>query len=125
MNVYVAGGLTQQSVVRRYQQQVRDMGWAITCDWTALPATADLPQWQKREIYDKLVAGVTAADVMILIEQGAGRGAFIELGIALATPTLHTIYIIASHEWSSFYTANKIKIISQDMLDEVLGGDSI
>lgn len=92
MKIYVAGSSNELERARRWIRELRATGWTITGDWPEVIAAvgdanprdaSEAERW--RWSYDDLEA-VNRADVVWLLAPavGTGRGAYCEVGYALA-----------------------------------------
>lgn len=101
MKVYVASGgkaVAQLVAAKDLMQRLRDAGHTITFDWTDAK-----PMWiQDMEtkvnagmLADEEVTAVLAADVLVVLLPG-GRGAHVELGIALGAGKL--VYLVSAND---------------------------
>jgi hypothetical protein len=92
MKVYVATKWNRRAEAREVMEDLREDGHAITHDWTGEedPGPETDPD-TRREFYGMCAAadvdGVLSAEVMVLLHDPACRGAFVELGVALANGT--------------------------------------
>ena len=82
MKYYIATGLENHQAHNQLRDMLNGLGHKITYDWTEHG-----PVWQKgqgacRQVALKELAGVEAADTVIVLMPG-GRGTHIELGAAL------------------------------------------
>jgi hypothetical protein len=89
MKIYVASAFTNKAVVQHWQAKLREIGVAITHDWTTAEAppgpggelTMPLEEQQKHALAD--VQGVLAADlVWIIAPETGGCGCWFEMGLA-------------------------------------------
>ena len=82
MRFYIGSGMKNHDLVDAYAKRLKESGWEQTYCWTkciGMDATLDtLAEYAERER-----KGVADADVVIILLP-AGRGAHIELGMALA-----------------------------------------
>lgn len=82
MKFYVASGMKNCKLVNYYAKVLKENGWEQTHDWVANvrddASIEDITEYAKLESQ-----GVANADVVILLLP-AGRGAHIELGMAMA-----------------------------------------
>lgn len=107
MRFYVASRLENADVVRDVRDKMLKEGHALTYDWTiAGSVRGDLAKL--REVAEAETRGVAEADILILLLPG-GRGAHVELGIALGCKKPVVIWsedlmpLGAGKETSAFY----------------------
>jgi NTP pyrophosphatase (non-canonical NTP hydrolase) len=81
LRVYVASKFTNYLAVREAQQRIREAGHVVTYDWTTHAEQSD-PDPVACALAD--AEGVRSADVLVLLEVPEMRGAYVELGMALA-----------------------------------------
>lgn len=82
MRFYIGSGMKNHDLVDAYAQRLKENGWEQTYCWTKCvgkDATLDI----LAEYAEKERKGVADADVVIILLP-AGRGAHMELGMALA-----------------------------------------
>lgn len=88
MNVYVAGRWTRRAEAWAVMRALEARGHRITHDWTVKEDNAEMPEGERQDYYALCAAadvdGVLDADAFVLLHDDACRGAFVELGIALA-----------------------------------------
>lgn len=96
MNFYIGSGLKNWELVCYYAQKLREQGWKQTYDWTkhVHAASGDLRNYAELE-----QQGIANADV-VLILLPAGRGAHVELGMALAQHKKVFLCASGDEEWS-------------------------
>lgn len=82
MRVYIATSLERVQEQRALAARLRRLGHEITYDWSVHGSVQHLGPDRIREVAAAEVAGVVAADVVIVLLPG-GRGTHVELGIAL------------------------------------------
>jgi nucleoside 2-deoxyribosyltransferase len=119
---YIASRLENAETVRVLAKLLEERGWSLTYDWTKLGPVRDdrLPDVAKAEI-----TGVEWADVLILLLPG-GRGAHVELGIALArgkkvlitSPTTDPFTL--TEATSAFYWAPNVRRLSHTCYSEIV-----
>lgn len=92
MNFYIGSGLKNWELVCYYAQKLEKNGWKQTYDWTknVCAAQGDLRNYAELE-----QQGISNADVVVILLP-AGRGAHVELGMALAQRK--KIYLCAANE---------------------------
>lgn len=82
MKFYIGSGLKNCKLVQSYSEILEASGWECTYDWTKYiggkVTMKDLTQYAKLE-----QQGIADSDVVIILLP-AGRGAHVELGMALA-----------------------------------------
>ena len=82
MKFYIGSGLKNFQAVDHYAGKLKELGWKQTYDW-AKNASGDI-SFEDLTEYAKLESqGIADADVVIILLP-AGRGAHIELGMAMA-----------------------------------------
>lgn len=81
MNFYIASGLQNREVVRKVSEQLTQLGWHHTYDWTLNERANSIEKLQEIGTYEKLA--VKASDVVVVMLPG-GKGTHIELGMAIA-----------------------------------------
>jgi hypothetical protein len=88
MKFYVATKWNRKDEAKRVIAALQERGHEITHDWTEEEDSLGLPDAARAEFYALCAAddvdGVLDADVMLLLHDAAARGAYVELGIALA-----------------------------------------
>ena len=82
MNFYVGSGMKNCELVTYYAEKLIEKGWHQTYDWVK-NVNEDVSIDDMREYAKLEKQGVADADVVIILLP-AGRGAHIELGMALA-----------------------------------------
>jgi hypothetical protein len=86
--IYVAGKWSRRGEVKAVMAQLRDLGHVITHDWTDEDELPGASQAAKDAHFARCaladMAGVVNADWFILLHDPTCRGAFVELGAALA-----------------------------------------
>jgi hypothetical protein len=84
--VYAASKFENKEIIRVVHDELRRRGHTVTSDWTTEDATGmagEVLESYMRECADKAVDGVCAAEVLLLIDHPACKGAYSELGIAI------------------------------------------
>jgi len=99
--IYIAGAAVEWQQARRMMRAVSELGYHLTLDWTlsieeheaAGVTDRQLTALDARRLADEDVNAVQASDVVWLLvpPDGKGRGAWVELGIALASPRCQII----------------------------------
>jgi hypothetical protein len=88
MRVYVATKWSRKDEAAEVMAALRGLGHEITHDWTLEADPGDVSDEARRHYFGACAAadvdGVLDADVMLLLHDAACRGAFVELGVALA-----------------------------------------
>lgn len=79
--VYVASKFENTDAVRDAYARLRALGFVITFDWTGCAVT---DPGYPHEHAQADFTGVASADLFLLIDHPGMKGAFVELGIALA-----------------------------------------
>ena len=86
MKVFVSGKIGTEQHPERLMRQLEAAGHTITFDWTTIdhlrPYEKNGPASAKAATLE--LAGVAAADVLIVLSHERGAGMFVELGAALA-----------------------------------------
>jgi len=94
--IYIAGASANIELHERFNREVIEAGWTITCDWCAAVraagnvASPDDPQ-VRREAALADLEGVATADVFWLVQpegSATSTGCWVELGYALALQAL-------------------------------------
>ncbi len=103
MKFYVAAGFEEKERVREIYEMLKNRGHSITCNWTfhksIQPYTDNLDL--ARDYTTEDIAGVCHADIFILLTKGAGKGAHVELGAAIAmhaTSGKPKIYVVGEEK---------------------------
>lgn len=82
MKFYVGSGMKNCALVNYYSKILKENGWSQTYDW--VKNVSDDVSIEDMKEYAKLESqGITDSDVVIILLP-AGRGAHIELGMAIA-----------------------------------------
>lgn len=113
MKFYVAGKFSDYSFVRSIVDMLAEHGHTVTYDWTRTSEFGpdghpvsndphDLSKEQLGEYAQKDVQGVQDADFLVVCADQDLCGAWIEMGVALATKTVQKIFVIASERWTIF-----------------------
>jgi hypothetical protein len=97
--VYVAGAFAEMRRAKTAMRIVQELGYHLNLDWTAsIDAVAgvadrDLPAEAARRYADGDINGVLGCDVFwfLVPPDGKGRGAWVELGAAIASPRCQII----------------------------------
>lgn len=82
MNFYVGSGMKNCELVTYYAERLKEYGWYQTYDWVG-NVNGDVSMEDMKEYATLEKQGIVDADVVIILLP-AGRGAHIELGMALA-----------------------------------------
>ncbi|MDO4317401.1 MAG: nucleoside 2-deoxyribosyltransferase [Lachnospiraceae bacterium] len=82
MKFYIGSGLQNCELVNSYAEKLEENGWRRTYDWTKQVGDSKTTD-ELTEIAEAEQKGVRDADTVIILLP-AGRGAHIELGLALA-----------------------------------------
>jgi hypothetical protein len=92
--VYVCASSDELARASWAMKKVRELGWAVASDWVACIAhnggaanPTDVPRKDRQGWSLAAVAAIASADALWMLapEVGHGRGAFVELGLAIAT----------------------------------------
>jgi len=103
MKFYVASGMKNMKLVNYYAKRLKENGWQQTHDWVV--NVSDDASIEEITEYAKLEQqGVASADVVIVLLP-AGRGAHIELGMAMA---LHKRVFLCSETEEEFSIQNTV-----------------
>lgn len=88
MNVYVAGRWLRRAEAWDVMRSLEARGHRITHDWTVKEDNLGMSDVERSDYYALCAAadvdGVLDADAFVLLHDPGCRGAFVELGIALA-----------------------------------------
>lgn len=82
MRFYIGSGMKHHALVDAYAQRLKENGWEQTYCWTKCIGE-DVTLDTLAEYAEKEQQGIADADVVIILLP-AGRGAHVELGMALA-----------------------------------------
>ncbi len=126
MKFYIGSGIQNYEAVQDYSKRLEGIGWIRTYDWTK-HIHNEITRKDLMEISKAEQKGITDADVVIILCP-AGRGAHIELGMAIA---FHKrIYLCAAEQevfcmknTVSFYELpDMIKLVGtpQDHVEEII-----
>jgi hypothetical protein len=84
MRLYVASKFENASAARDAMQQLTLAGHRITYDWTVAEVSADRSTENLTAIAMDEVDGVFAAEALVLLHHDGMKGAWVEVGAALA-----------------------------------------
>lgn len=115
VKIYVAGNPKEHDlagIIRRFEAA----GHEITFDWTNLP-----PGMSRTQIAEADLAGVKAADVLVLIDPKQGWGCYVEMGYALGLAK--RVLVVAPEYMQIFFHLRQVHVVQTvDTALEVLGG---
>jgi nucleoside 2-deoxyribosyltransferase len=88
LNVYLAANGREIETTRKAMQAIRDAGHRITHDWTVgienqRPADPVERERVRQAAALADVAGIRAADVLVLLDHDKGFGMYVEMGVAI------------------------------------------
>ena len=113
---YVASGMKNMKLVDYYAKVLKENGWEQTHDWVANVSDdvsiEDITEYAKLE-----QQGVANADVVIVLLP-AGRGAHIELGMAMA---LHKKVFLCSETEEEFSIQNTVAFYNLPNIVRLVG----
>lgn len=113
---YVASGMKNMELVNYYAKVLKENGWEQTHDWVA--TVSDDVSIEDMTEYAKLEQeGVANADVVIVLLP-AGRGAHIELGMAMA---LHKKVFLCSETEEEFSVQNTVAFYNLPNIVRLVG----
>lgn len=116
MKFYVASGMKNMELVNYYAKVLKENGWEQTHDWVANVSDdvsiEDITEYAKLE-----QQGVANADVVIVLLP-AGRGAHIELGMAMA---LHKKVFLCSETEEEFSIQNTVAFYNLPNIVRLVG----
>lgn len=116
MKFYVASGMKNMELVNYYAKVLKENGWEQTHDWVA--NVSDDVSIEDMTEYAKLEQeGVANADVVIVLLP-AGRGAHIELGMAMA---LHKKVFLCSETEEEFSIQNTVAFYNLPNIVRLVG----
>lgn len=119
MKVYLAGRFHEKDFMRNAQEMLRAKGHEISWDWTKHKNIRPYPEHleEAEEQASADIQGVKDCDIFILLSDEAGRGMYVELGVAVALQK--KIFIVGEHNTNClFYFL--LFIIRKDTLEDVL-----
>ena len=126
MKFYIGSGMKNCDLVNYYSEVLKDSGWYQTYDWVK-NVNDDVDVNDMREYAQLEKQGIVDSDVVIILLP-AGRGAHIELGMALALEKKLFLCSTTKEEFSlentvAFYELNDaVKLIgtADENLKEIL-----
>ncbi|MBT4962608.1 MAG: hypothetical protein HOI53_09255 [Francisellaceae bacterium] len=101
MKYYIATKLENNHKHNLVRNQLSDIGWSLTYDWTTHGSVKNTSVDRLNEVAHNEVRGVLSADVVIILLPG-GRGTHTELGLAIG---LNKIIVVHSED-EKFFQAN-------------------
>lgn len=116
MNFYVGSGMKNCELVNCYAEKLIEKGWYQTYDWVK-NVNEDVSIDDMREYAKLEKQGVADADVVIIILP-AGRGAHIELGMALALGK--KLFLCAQKE-DEFSLENTVAFYELPSVEKLIG----
>lgn len=81
--LYVAGGTDDVERVQTVQAALTELGFELTYDWTLLGDVRQDPS-MARVVAGGAIDAASRAELIVVLADRAGRGAWVELGAALA-----------------------------------------
>lgn len=122
MKFYAAGKFQEYTKVRTMVDLLVFHGHEVTYDWTRTdefgsdghPKQTDPHNLDKRALQryaDADVQGVKDADFLVVCADGPLCGAWIEMGVAIATERCHRIFVIAPERWTIFLELAKVTVV--------------
>ncbi len=126
MKFYIGSGMKNCTLVNYYAKVLKDSGWQQTYDWVK-NVNDDVDINDMREYAQLEKQGIVDSDVVIILLP-AGRGAHIELGMALALGKKIFLCSTTKEEFNientvAFYELNEVvKLIgnADENLNEIL-----
>ena len=116
MNFYVGSGMKNCELVNYYAEKLIEKGWNQTYDWVK-NVNEDVSIDDMREYAKLEKQGVAGADVVIIILP-AGRGAHVELGMALALEK--KLFLCAQAE-DEFSLENTVAFYELPCVEKLIG----
>ncbi len=116
MKFYVGSGMKNCHLVKDYAKQLIEHGWVQTYDWVK-NINEDVHIAEMREYAKLEKQGIIEADVVIILLP-AGRGAHIELGMALALQK--KIFLCADTD-EEFSTKNTVAFYELPSITKLVG----
>jgi nucleoside 2-deoxyribosyltransferase len=101
VNVYVASKFENQSETKYAQKLLEQAGHSITYDWTQNDETRRDEPGFLAACAENDFAGVAKADALVLLGAPLMRGAYVELGIALAYDI--PVVVVGRHECENIF----------------------
>ena len=126
MKIYVATNFSRRDEVKKIHDELRNLGYEISADWTTHIPIKPIKIFDKKitdlakDYAVKDMKGVEDCDVFILITAKTGSGMYVELGAALLSNMMTgkpKIFVVGEHlEDNIFYfhpSVNLRKSVSQ------------
>lgn len=112
MNFYIASGFQNKHLVRTIANELNNVGWHHTYDWTRNERAVN--QDQLREIGQAEKNALKEADVFLFILDG-GNGSHTEFGMAIALEKEIYIYHKGNQLQTTFYHLPEVNIFEGDV----------
>lgn len=104
IKVYIATTLDNWEAAQTVRDECRRRGYSITYDWPLHGGVYSYGLAALREVAQKAVVGVLAADAVIVLWPG-GRGTHVEMGVAIAhKKPIFFMSAVAEHHYASSKT---------------------
>lgn len=122
-SVYVASSLYNIEAVRKAYEDLKEVGFQISYDWTTHGLVSD--RSKLKEIAYKEIEGVRSADCLLFLTP-ARTGSHVELGIAIAlNKPIYLVmpgYAAPNIELKTFYFAENVKLFDsyEDALNNLI-----
>ena len=114
MRIYVAARFDNKEAAREAMRQLQCAGHEIVFDWTVHGGAENGSEARRQAMAD--LGGVASADVFVLLAAENMRGAFVEMGVAMAY--YKRIYVVNSPGNTIFYSHPLIHHVKS--IDEVI-----
>ena len=118
MKFYVGSGMKNSKLVDQYAQLLKENGWKQTHDWVK-NISDDISKEDMVKYASLESQGIMDADVVIMLLPG-GRGAHIELGMAMA---LNKKIFLCASEKEDFSIENTVAFYELPKITQLVGND--
>lgn len=116
MKFYVGSGMKNSKLVDQYAQLLKENGWKQTHDWVK-NISDDISKEDMVKYASLESQGIMEADVVIMLLPG-GRGAHIELGMAMA---LNKKIFLCASEKEDFSIENTVAFYELPKITQLVG----
>jgi hypothetical protein len=121
MRFYVAGRFMDYEKVRLIIDYLTQKGHSATYDWTRTDEFRvdgslrqrdphDLPKEKLQQYADLDLEGAASCEFFVLLADSDLAGAWVEMGVALASTKCKNIYVIAPQRWTIFLEHPKVRV---------------
>ncbi|MBP6945262.1 hypothetical protein KBD61_05005 [Patescibacteria group bacterium] len=122
LTFYVAGSLDKGNQLKETVTLLEEKGHTISFDWTIHPVLKPYQEHldQTPLFAQKALNGANECDIFLLFpDEVGGVGQFVELGAAIFSKRVHSIFIIGPHNQRSLMFFHP-RVQRVDSLDDVL-----